>query len=321
MEYEKLKGYLHDVSELEQTEYTIKDIISSLDSEISTQRIYPYKPPQEPYAPTYYETKPKYKILKYFLIVYLFCGLFMIPTIFFSPIAIIPTIIYLLIAIVGIILINSKNKKSKKENENSYKIELAEYEKNKSNYIIQMQKYNNAVDLFNKNRQTSIIILKNKRNDWHKMLNEVDSILQELYSLNIVPKSYQSLVPVTMFYDYILNKRTYSLERNNNDPGAINMYEDEKFKKLILTSLSEIKLNLLHIQDNQRVLYNVIEESNERKEQLLSSISSELNYSNSLRESNNRTSEEQLYQQQIQNKLNNDRNNIMRSAYYGYSSV
>lgn len=105
-------------------------------------------------------------------------------------------------------------------------------------------------------------------------MRNTEKTLEKYYSVNTIPKKYRHLVAVCMFYDYIINKRTYSIERNytTSDIGAINMYEEECFKRSILSQLNEINRNLNRIRDNQRVLYNAIQDGNRRTHELLTSI-------------------------------------------------
>lgn len=98
--------------------------------------------------------------------------------------------------------------------------------------------------------------------------------LEKYYAVNVIPNDYRSMVPVCMFYDYIKNKRTYSIERNpvTSDIGAINMYEDEMYKRLIVTKLNDVISNLNRIQQNQAVLYDAVMESNRETQRLIKSV-------------------------------------------------
>lgn len=100
--------------------------------------------------------------------------------------------------------------------------------------------------------------------------------LKKCYAENIIPEKYRNIVPVCMFYDYILNGRTYSLKRNPNafDEGAINMYEDELFRNIIKDKLDIIINKLDDLREGQKVLCRVIEEGNRQTHKLLNDINS-----------------------------------------------
>lgn len=102
--------------------------------------------------------------------------------------------------------------------------------------------------------------------------------LQKCYAVDIIPVKYRSMVPVCMFYDYILNRRTYSLERNPQtaDVGAINMYEDECYRQLIISKFDQLLDKLNEISQNQKVLYNAVQEGNRQTHKLLNDINSNL---------------------------------------------
>ncbi len=107
--------------------------------------------------------------------------------------------------------------------------------------------------------------------------------LQKCYDTNIIPAKYRSIIPICMFYDYILNGRTYSLKKNPQtfDEGAINMYEEECFKEIILHKFDIIIDGLDRIAENQKILYNTLQESNKETRKLLSGINSNISKANS----------------------------------------
>ncbi len=100
--------------------------------------------------------------------------------------------------------------------------------------------------------------------------------LNKYYAKNIVPQKYCALIPICMFYDYLINRRTYSLERIGADEGAINMYEDECYKRLIVSKLDAIIDRLDEISSNQGILYNAICEGNEKTQRMMTSINSNI---------------------------------------------
>ncbi len=107
------------------------------------------------------------------------------------------------------------------------------------------------------------------------------------YEKDIIPTKYRSFIPVSMFYDYILNKRTYSLERNEStsDIGAINIYEDERLKRLAITEMQKINQNLEAIREGQKILYQEMKSANEQTHRLLNDINANItDFKNNVKE-------------------------------------
>ena len=97
--------------------------------------------------------------------------------------------------------------------------------------------------------------------------------LQLLYGRNIIYPKYRTIVPVTMFCEYMESGRCEALDGAD---GAYNKYEDELHMDLILDTLSSIKSvlgrissqigsisgQLKKIQQNQYLLYQELQEGN-----------------------------------------------------------
>ncbi len=107
--------------------------------------------------------------------------------------------------------------------------------------------------------------------------------LQKCYDTDIIPDKYRSITPICMFYDYILTGRTYSLNKNPQtfDEGAINIYIKECAVGTILDKLDTIIDGLGRIAENQKILYNTLQEANKETRQLLSGINSNISKANS----------------------------------------
>lgn len=129
-------------------------------------------------------------------------------------------------------------------------------------------------------RNKEIAVIIPKLDAENKTLKETYQLtcktLQQCYDVDIIPAKYRNIVPICMFYDYISNGRTYSLKRNPSafDEGAINMYEDELFKREIVNKLDIIINNLEELKQGQKVLYNAIQEGNRQTHKLLNDINS-----------------------------------------------
>ena len=149
--------------------------------------------------------------------------------------------------------------------------------------IIQVQRGMRADNELKQNRQlrnNEISLAVPKLEAEKKSMQETYQLtcqtLKKCYEINIIPVKYRNIVPVCMFYDYILNGRTYSLKRNPNafDEGAINMYEDEIFRNIIKDKLDIIINKLDDLRECQKVLCRVIEDGNRQTHKLLNDINS-----------------------------------------------
>ncbi len=152
--------------------------------------------------------------------------------------------------------------------------------------------------------------LKKELRDLKETYCKLKEMRDKYYQLNIIPKEYWNIVPVSMFYQYIKNGRTYSLTRNPNssDIGAINMYEEEKDRKIIITQLNRMNDS---IRNYQSILYEAIQESNSQTERLASEINS---MNNNIAEGNRYTALN-AYNSQRLVELQQRENDIL---YYGY---
>lgn len=83
--------------------------------------------------------------------------------------------------------------------------------------------------------------------------------LDELYSLGIVHPKYRSLIPVTMFCEYIETGRCSELTGHE---GAYNIYEQEMRMDQIITQIDTVIKKLDDIQETQYALYSILSESN-----------------------------------------------------------
>lgn len=88
---------------------------------------------------------------------------------------------------------------------------------------------------------------------------EIESILIQLYNINIIYPKYRDIVAVSSFYQYIDSGRCDTLVGYN---GAYNIYENELMNKEILSRLDKIIDKLDEIRTIQYVLYEMIEDTN-----------------------------------------------------------
>lgn len=343
MEGKKLEEYLKIVLELEKEKYTLEKIIDELKKQLNTNYSFnenpPYAPTQPIYSPPLF--KKTYNIA---LIVYLICVPFLlwIPLflgILFNRLMLVETnknidaymvtivisATIFIVFIVPIILGVSHNKQEKKRKK-------AMIEKYNYEFEQKIQWYNNALARFNAAKNEYDMGLyqfnlsqQNKKMELEKQLkktkelNEKQSrLLKEYYSVGVIPEDFRDIVPISMFYQYIKNKQTYSIERNpnNNDPGAINMYKEEVRIYQLITSIHQLNYDIIQnmrmIQEHQRCLYETIEESRHDNEKYMSELKISLDRvryqqqtTNSELQKNNILSDMQVRQTKYQNELLN----------------
>lgn len=237
-----------------------------------------------------------------------------------------------LCTIVIVLIISALSKRSKRKKkeywnnyyEKQYQKEMAEYNEKIKEYDKQFQAYQSRLNDFNRNEDARKAILLKQYNEATQALEKQEKLRQEYYSLGIIPPEYQDLVPVSMFYQYIKNKQTYSIERSKtiNDPGAINMYREEVRMYSLISSINELRqdmnINLMRIQQHQMCLYNALEESREDNQQYMESINRSLSQS--------QLQQQQLYQEQVRSNYlaetlvhqNQYRNDLLTWKRYGY---
>lgn len=96
---------------------------------------------------------------------------------------------------------------------------------------------------------------------------------EDFYSLNIIYPKYRDLVSVGMFDEYLQSGRCYTLKGHE---GAYNLYEEEKFKEIILTKLDDIISRLDTIIANQEELANEIIRSRNEANRIATTIENSL---------------------------------------------
>lgn len=120
-------------------------------------------------------------------------------------------------------------------------------------------RYQNRINSY-KNR---IVDIKNQR-------AQIQAVLDQYYSVNIVYPKYRALIPITMFCEYIDSGRCVTLEGHE---GAYNIYENELRQNVIISKLDGISSRLDSIKSSQYLLYNAITDANNISNQLVSNFS------------------------------------------------
>ena len=106
----------------------------------------------------------------------------------------------------------------------------------------------------------------------NEMINQIDIALNTAYSVGIIPQKYRSLVPVTMFCEYIENGRCETLSGHE---GAINLYENELRQNIIINKLDSIRSGISSLADNQFRLYQSLTSANSKIANLTSAYNTQ----------------------------------------------
>ncbi len=167
-----------------------------------------------------------------------------------------------------------------------YKQDIAAYEQAMDEYNRQC---NELIEIENQ-REAALVASKNEYCDKYR---DILNVLHELYSTNIIHPDYRSLVPVSMFVNYIEKDRCPALGGVN---GAYNKYEEELRANLIINQLDEINQSLGTIQNSMGTLYRAIQGANENIRLLSAEVK---NNQNALEESMRRSDESRHWDAQL----------------------
>ena len=107
------------------------------------------------------------------------------------------------------------------------------------------------------NVEAKIANFVDMKNDIDQQKEEISDTLKTAYDTDIIYPKYRSLIPVTMFCEYIASGRCTALQGHE---GAYNIYENESRLNLIITKLDNVVSSLNNIQNNQHLLYTGINE-------------------------------------------------------------
>ncbi len=98
---------------------------------------------------------------------------------------------------------------------------------------------------------------------------ELEATIRQMYDANIIHCDYRSIVPVSMFINYIEKERCYRLE---GPTGAYNKYEDELRSNIIISKLDRISSSLDGIQSSMGTLYGALVSANTSINRLCSNV-------------------------------------------------
>lgn len=110
--------------------------------------------------------------------------------------------------------------------------------------------------------QRQIGFLQAQQAELDLKIAEVESVMSDFYSLNIIYPKYRNLIPIVTLYEYFESGRHTTLS------DAYNKYEDELLHKTIIEKLDVVISKLEQIRQNQNALYEAILESNSIAERI-----------------------------------------------------
>ena len=120
-------------------------------------------------------------------------------------------------------------------------------------------------------QSTLLLVLGNKETEITNIINETQSTLDALYSLDIIFGKYRYFVAVASLCEYLQSGRCSTLEGHE---GAYNIYENELRQNIIIGQLSTVIKELQQIRNAQYMLYEAINESNRIQQNVLSELNS-----------------------------------------------
>ena len=160
----------------------------------------------------------------------------------------------------------------KRQNEKAYNVALREYEKQSSEWRIELKEKEEKLDKFDekinseieKHLENSEYYLKKKRIENEiqyvvELMEKCYGLQSKLYSYNVIYGKYRTYVAMSTFIDYFLSGRVASLDGSD---GAYNLYEQEFRADIVIGKLDLILDSLEDIKDNQYFLYNELQSVN-----------------------------------------------------------
>lgn len=147
------------------------------------------------------------------------------------------------------------------------------------NTILIEKRYNETVKKrdweYKENIRKAEILEKEKENLIHKK-EDAERYLNQVYEKNILFPKYRNIIAVLTIQEYFMSGRCNCLTGHE---GAYNIYESELRQNLIINSLENIQYVLEQIKQNQYMLYQAIQDSQDKISELtyeFSNISSSL---------------------------------------------
>lgn len=263
MEKTDLKAYLEQVHSLELDIYTMDEAKKNLlesKRDVKPKHVF-YEPRRRTEKSSFESEKQREKerIWKKIILIsagasFLTFGYGIIPALILiavTPIAIIPP------ALKKVEL--SEREKEKGEIEAEHEKAMCEYRERVKKEEVRFKTEEGEVARYNAALDQEIERIEKSRTHTIRALSK-------LYGLDIIYPKYRSLIPVTMFCEYIASGRRSVLEGTD---GMYDLYENELRMGTIIGELQEVKSVLNRISDklsaiqrNQYMLYKAVEQGN-----------------------------------------------------------
>lgn len=103
-----------------------------------------------------------------------------------------------------------------------------------------------------------------------QVIRQTKQNLQKVYGYGVIAAPYRNLTAIGTIYSYLQEERTFSLgfDRKTGDPGAYNIYRQEKQMEKLITNTDEILNRLDEIAYSQRILASSIQKANNQIEKM-----------------------------------------------------
>lgn len=145
-----------------------------------------------------------------------------------------------------------------------------EYEKNEkkiaSEYQAQLQ---NAKKQEQHNKAVAAYY-QQARNNLYITYEKTCNLLSQMYSIGIIAEEYRwDIVAICTFSQYLRSRKCFTLEGHE---GAYLLYEEEKFRKIVIGKLDEIIERLDRIEQNQYGIAMALREINNTQNKILNNL-------------------------------------------------
>ncbi len=143
--------------------------------------------------------------------------------------------------------------------EKQYQADLQQYHEDKKNESLRME-----IEVQKKAMMSQ---------EWDVMeqaIRQTKQNLQKAYGYGVIAAPYRNLTAIGTIYSYLQEERTFSLgfDQKTGDPGAYNIYKQEKQMEKLITNTDEILNRLDEIDYSQRILASSIQKANNQIEKM-----------------------------------------------------
>ena len=156
----------------------------------------------------------------------------------------------------------------------SNKAKIAQYNRLVGYQTQNKEKDNRQLAAYEERKKAALAVtnkLQSNLDAVRRQYKKTDAALSKLYSLNVVHPEYRSITAIASFYQYIDTGRCSKLKGHE---GAYNLFEDEKFKGILILKLDELSNQM---RQYQSVLFYALSEINNTIDKWGSHISNSIN--------------------------------------------